>query len=205
MRYRQARNWPARLFVVLLAALAAWGVGLYRFGEGLPQAVGDPDSPTDAVVVLTGGSGRLEAGLELLEAGKAGAMFVSGVYQGTDVRRLLHLPQPADGAAKRLEIGNAADTTGNARETAAWMARRGFTSLRLVTGAYHMPRSLLEFRAALPRAAIVPHPVFPRHVKHDRWWAWPGTLSLIAGEYSKYLIAWIRIRLAAMLTPRPRP
>jgi len=199
MRYRQSRGWPARLLILGLIGLVVWAWGLYRFADGLPRAVADPAQGTDAIVVLTGGSDRLETGLELLVGGRAGALFVSGVYQGTDVRRLLRLSQRAGAWEKRIEIGNAADTIGNASETAAWMKKRKFRSLRLVTAAYHMPRSLLEFAAVLPRADIVPHPVFPQHVMQDRWWAWPGTLSLFASEYSKYLIAWIRIRLAAIL------
>ena len=94
--------------------------------------------------------------------------------------------------ASRVDIGTAVDTIGNARETAEWMARQGFTSLRLVTAGYHMPRSLLEFRHALPDATLIPHPVFPEHVKQEDWWAWPGTASLIVGEYSKFLLAWLR-------------
>ena len=52
-----------------------------------------------------------------------------------------------------------------------------------------MPRSLLEFRVAMPEVDIVPHPVFPDHVKLDAWWRWPGTAVLIAGEYNKFLVA----------------
>jgi hypothetical protein len=39
---------------------------------------------------------------------------------------------------------------------------------------------------------IIPHPVFPERVKQERWWAWPGTASLIVAEYEKYLLAWAR-------------
>ncbi len=39
---------------------------------------------------------------------------------------------------------------------------------------------------------LVPHPVFARTVKQDRWWAWPGTASLIVGEFNKYLLVWPR-------------
>jgi uncharacterized SAM-binding protein YcdF (DUF218 family) len=69
------------------------------------------------------------------------------------------------------------------------MREQGLRSLRLVTAAYHMPRSLLEFRRVLPNAEIVPHPVFPEPVKQRGWWPWPGSASLIVSEYSKYLVA----------------
>ena len=92
-----------------------------------------------------------------------------------------------------IVLGHGADdTVGNARETARWMAQEGYRSLRLVTANYHMRRSLLEFRRAMPGVEIVPHPVFPGHVKQRNWWRWPGSASLNIGEYSKYLIALAR-------------
>ena len=84
------------------------------------------------------------------------------------------------------------DTEGNATETAAWMKTQKFKSLRLVTANYHMPRSLIEFRHAMPDIEIVPHPVFPETFKQDDWWLWPGSAALLAREYSKYLIALVR-------------
>ena len=96
-------------------------------------------------------------------------------------------------------------TTGNALETTAWMAALNYKSLRLVTAAYHMPRSLLEFHHAMSGMTLVPHPVFPENVKQARWWAWPGTASLMIGEYNKYLLAlsrhWID-RLLEKTEPR---
>jgi uncharacterized SAM-binding protein YcdF (DUF218 family) len=88
------------------------------------------------------------------------------------------------------------DTRGNAVETAAWIREQGFGSLRLVTANYHMPRSLLEFRHAMPDIEIVPHPVFPENFKQDEWWLWPGSASLLASEYSKYLVALLRTTFA---------
>ena len=60
---------------------------------------------------------------------------------------------------------------------------------RLVTANYHMPRSLQEFRAVMPNLTIVPHPVFPAHIRLNDWWRWPGTAILLAGEYNKLLLA----------------
>ena len=72
------------------------------------------------------------------------------------------------------------------------MRQEGFNSLRLVTASYHMPRSLLEFSRVMPEVRIIPHPVFPERVKQERWWASPGTASLIVAEYQKYLLALAR-------------
>jgi len=71
--------------------------------------------------------------------------------------------------------------------------------VRLVTSGYHMPRSVLEFENALPDVTLIPHPVFPPHVKQQQWSAWPGTTGLIGGENNKFLLAWSRHKLMALL------
>ncbi len=170
---------------VVLAGLWLWG--LAHYAEAIPRPGADDGRQTDAIVVLTGGSFRLEAGAALLAQGRARKLFVTGVTAGVEAGRLLP-GLSAEQIACCVILGRYADSTvGNARETAAWMAGEAYRSLRLVTGSYHMPRSLDEFRAAMPGMEIVPHPVFPGHVKQDGWWRWPGTASLIASEYSKYL------------------
>ena len=183
-----------RLAALGLVAAAAWGIGLARFATQIPDAVADPDTATDAIVVLTGGSGRLDAGLDLLARKRAPKLFVSGVYRGVDVAKLLKVSKRSPSEIDCcIEIGHSAgDTAGNAQETAAWMDDHGYRSLRLVTSSYHLARGLLEFRLAMPGVQLVPHPVFAETVKQDRWWAWPGTALLIVGEFNKYLVVWPR-------------
>jgi uncharacterized SAM-binding protein YcdF (DUF218 family) len=183
---------PLRNLTIPLALLfLAYAGGLVWFAEGIPVTSEDTDTTTDAIVVLTGGSQRVQSGLQLLTAGKAKKLFVSGVYHGTDVTQLLHAQRQAPEAVQCcIVLGHTADNTlGNALETAAWMRQEGYHSLRLVTANYHMRRALLEFARVMPEVRIVPHPVFPENVRQDRWWAWPGTLDLIIGEYDKYLWA----------------
>jgi uncharacterized SAM-binding protein YcdF (DUF218 family) len=188
-----------RLVLGLLGGVALlWLAGFVWFAHTMPSEVADPSSPTDAIVVLTGGSQRFDAGLDLLAAGKAKKLFVSGVHHGVEIADLLHLahrtPEAAllDELACCIVLGHAADSTmGNALETASWMRREGYRSLRLVTAGYHMRRSLFEFARAMPEMRIIANPVFPEQVKAD-WWAWPGTAALIVGEYDKYLAARLR-------------
>ena len=183
------------LFLLALFLAGLWGIGLVRFVGDIPDQVEDTTSKTDAIVVLTGGSGRVNEGLALLDKDLAVKLFVSGVYRGLDVRKLLQLARrnPTD-LESRIGIGNAVDTIENASETAAWSSHNRISSLRLVTAAYHMPRSMLEFRHAMPGMRILPNPVFPDHVKQDEWWAWPGTTALFISEYNKFLMAWVRLR-----------
>ncbi len=187
--------------------LLFWLGGLVWFADSIPETVADPATATDAIVVLTGGSQRVQSGLQLLAAGKAKKLFVSGVYRSVDVMALLRTArQSPESVQCCIMLGHAADNTlGNALETAAWMRQEGFHSLRLVTAAYHMRRSLLEFSRAMPEVQITPHPVFPENVKQGRWWAWPGTLWLIQEEYNKYLVALARPWLTGSLVEPERP
>ncbi|MBO6519365.1 MAG: YdcF family protein [Rhodospirillales bacterium] len=197
----RGRRSPWFRTVIFFSALilGGWAAGLIAFSTQVPSRGSSSSAKTDAIVVLTGGSGRLRAGLDLLLAGQAGQMFISGVYRGVDVTQLLAiLKQRPDEVENRISIGNAVDTIENALETRIWMQKQGFRSLRLVTAAYHMPRSLLEFESAMPDIRIEPHPVFPEHVKQEYWWAWPGTMALMASEYNKYLVAWLRHRVKVL-------
>lgn len=180
--------------------LLLWLGGLLWFTASMPDAVDDADRRTDAIVVLTGGSERLDAGLALLATGKARKLLISGVDPTIETSELMRVSGlTPDNLHCCVVLGRAAnDTAGNALETAAWMADEGFSSLRLVTAVYHMPRSLLEFRRAMPAATIVPHPVFPGSVKHENWWRWPGTTALYVGEYVKFIAAQARGALEDM-------
>ena len=188
---RRSRRHGTVIIGIVGAGCLFWLAGLFAFLQSIPKQIENPATVTDTIVVLTGGSLRLQTGLELLQQGKASKLFVSGVHRGVDVEQLLRLarqlPTESDCC---ISLGHEADdTTGNAAETAIWMGKHGYRSMRLVTAAYHMPRSVIEFRHAMPNTTILLHPVFPEQVKLDKWWMWPGTAGLILGEYSKYLIA----------------
>jgi uncharacterized SAM-binding protein YcdF (DUF218 family) len=169
-----------------------WFAGLIWFAS--PPAAEIETVPTDAIVVLTGGSQRLQGGIDLLRERRGRKLFVSGVNQQVALDDLLRISGNAsDWASCCVVLGRDADNTfGNARETAQWIRGQGFRSLRLVTAWYHMPRSLLEFDRAMPEIDILAHPVFPDQVKRQHWWAWRGTAALLVSEYNKYLAALFR-------------
>ncbi|MBL8698981.1 MAG: YdcF family protein [Alphaproteobacteria bacterium] len=187
-------SWIRFLGLLLVVPGAAYVAGLVWFAESIPRAIGDDGSTTDAIVVLTGGVARVRTGLELLSQGRARKLFVSGVYRGVDVQELLRAQKQAPEALECcIVLGYSAETTeGNAAETKLWIEKEHYRSLRLVTASYHMPRSLLEFRRALPELRIVPHPVAPEAFRREAWWAWPGTLQLVVSEYHKMIAALLR-------------
>lgn len=185
-----SRRRPRRVLLLLAGLLVLFLCGFAAFALGLPKTPPPAGQRTDAIVVLTGGSERLKAGFEMLAEGSARKLFVSGVYRGVEVGELLNLSQGAsDELACCIALGyDAEDTHGNAQEVADWMRREGLSSLRLITAAYHMPRSLLEFRRALPEATILAHPVFPEGFR-EQWWSSARSALLLMTEYVKYLAA----------------
>ena len=135
---------------LIAAFLLVWALGFGWFAVALPQPV--DDVRTDAVVVPTGGGGRIQRGLEVLEQGRAERMFVTGVDR--EVR-------PEEFAAEfgvsdaRMEccvtLGYAAvDTRGNAAEAAKWVESNDVESIRLVTTDWHMRRAHLDLGRELP-------------------------------------------------------
>jgi uncharacterized SAM-binding protein YcdF (DUF218 family) len=190
-------------YLILIVGLIAtlWLGGLCMFVAAI-ESLNDPTTiadlePTDGIVALTGGSERVTAALELLQAHKAKKLLISGVHPGLTLDRLLgNQPVPQSLQKCCIVLGHAAGTTiGNAEETQIWMNLENYQSLRLVTANYHMPRSLMIFHAAMPEITIVPYPVAPEKVKLDGWWRHPGTASLLVTEYYKYLVAIIRLKL----------
>lgn len=172
----------------------AWAAGLVWYAGDVPRSSPDAGRQTDAIVVLTGGSNRLSTGLELLAAGRAKKLFVSGVYDGVEVQELLKLSRRSPTELECcITLGYSAESTiGNAYETADWMRDQGFRSLRVVTANYHMRRSLLELSMAMPDIELVPYPVVAPTVHLEEWWLWPGTASLLVNEYNKLLLATLR-------------
>ncbi len=203
MTRRGAKRLFRNLCGLAVLVVVIWLIGLWRFAEAIPSDVTAPDRTTDAIVVLTGGSLRVEGGLRLLAEGKAKKLFISGVYRGVDVTELLHVSrQSPDSVACCVVLGHAADNTlGNAHETAQWIESEGYHSLRLVTASYHMPRSMLEFTRAMPDIEIVPNPVFPEFLQEAPWWQSRRSAALVASEYSKYLAALVRPYVPAALLP----
>ena len=141
-----------RIFALLFLV---WVTGFLWFVVALPQPAGA--ERTDAVIVPTGGAGRIARGLAVLDEGLADTMLVSGV--DSEVRASEFAAQFGVSDARMaccVTLGFAAvDTRTNASETAKWVAQNEIASLRLVTSDWHMRRAAGELDRALPRHVSV--------------------------------------------------
>lgn len=201
----RALRWLLPPATVLAALLG----GFLWFLGAVAAAPGAPERRTDAIIVLTGGAERVRTGLDLLDAGQAPRLLVSGAAPRLTLAEFARAHgRGAAALAGRVTLGRAAATTvGNAAETAAWLRAQGLgeaASLRVVTAGYHMPRALLELRRALPDATLLPHPVGPSGLREG---AVPRSriAGLLLGEYLKYGIALTGLSALAPAREAPRP
>jgi uncharacterized SAM-binding protein YcdF (DUF218 family) len=183
---------PHKAFWRIGAAMlvVAYFLGFAFFVYSLP-APGVDSEPgfADAIVVLTGEGLRLETAAALLEHGYANRMLITGVYPSTTKEQLKTLAHGNERFSCCADLGfEATDTRGNAEEAARWVQAHGYRSLILVTSSYHMPRSLMEFSAALSGTRFIPYPV----PAVQSLTGWRGFMHL-QEEYLKYLASLARI------------
>lgn len=140
---KMLRYLAAALFMV-------WALGFLWFTVSLPQPAGD--EKTDAVIVATGGAGRIAQGLAVLERGLAPRMLVTGVdpeVRPEEFAVEFEVSQEQMDCCVALGF-MAVDTRGNATEAAAWIEQEQVSSVRLVTTDWHMRRASAEVARALP-------------------------------------------------------
>lgn len=188
-----------KIFYSFFICIALWLSGLLWFVQTIPTASASLPVSADAIIVLTGGKGRLEHGLQLLADRKAPVLFISGVGKNVTVGDLLLQARGELGKTIRklpesaIILGREAENTiGNAEETARWIQSRKPKSIILVTANYHMPRSISEFTELMPDLTLHTSPVFPDDFDLSRWWLNADNRSLVLSEYHKYIAGKLR-------------
>lgn len=174
-------------------------VGFIVFAVNVAGTTPPANPRAEGIVVLTGGSARIEGALRLLAEGRAERLLISGVNQAVSLGTL------AGTVDRDLELAlaccvdlgrDARDTIGNAAETRDWAAAKGFSSLIVVTSDYHMPRSMAELAEAMPDVKLIPYPVTNPDLHLGDWWNNAAAFALLVREYGKYLLATARVRIA---------
>jgi uncharacterized SAM-binding protein YcdF (DUF218 family) len=169
--------------------LLIWLLGFLWFAVSLPRPAGR--ERTDAVIVLTGGPGRIPRALAVLKAGMAPRLLVSGV----DPEVLPREFESEYSVPRRLmrcciTLGyRAYDTRSNAVEAANWLRSNRARTVRLVTVDWHMRRAAYELGRELPAGTIMLEDAVRSH----------PSLQILFLEYHKviarYLVdTWQRLR-----------
>lgn len=166
-------------------AALVYALGFLAFAVSLPQPLGARE--TDAVIVPTGGPGRIARGLEVLRDGDAREMFVSGVDPEVTQDEFAAQFEVTPREMKCcVTLGYlAVDTRSNADEAAQWLRENEFDTVRLVTTDWHMRRAAGEFRSSLPDTVQIVRDAVPSD----------PALGQLFLEYNKYLAASVSLGL----------
>jgi len=161
-------------------ALILYALGFLLFGVTLGAPAPDNAPRTDAIIVITGGTGRIEHAVDMLAAGRGKRLLIAGadpsVTKDDMIRRL-------EGRRRLVQCcvdlgSESVDTRSNAEEARRWLERRKYRSARLITSDWHMRRAAYEFRRQLDGKTVI----VADAVKSE-----PNFMTLFT-EYNKYIL-----------------
>ena len=149
--------------IVILFSFIAWLSLLYHMSKHDYLQEGDLLSTENSlIVVLTGGKGRIEKGMELLRKGNGKFLLISGVFKKEKVKNKYLFEDNLD--LKECCIffeEKAKNTFQNASEVSNWLKDKkvNIESIQLITSYYHIPRSFIIFKKFFPDKKIITVPV----------------------------------------------
>ncbi len=164
-------------FLSFLVLLYALGFILFGVTLGRPATASEK---TDATIAITGGAGRIEHAMDVLEEGLTKRVFIAGADPLVTKK---DLAERLGGKGRLIrccvDLGSeSVDTRSNAEEADRWLAKGKYKSVRLITSDWHMRRARYEFERVLDhKYKLVPDAVTtePR-------------FSILFSEYNKYLL-----------------
>jgi len=161
--------------------LLIWLLGFLWFAVTLPQPAGA--ERTDAVIVLTGGPGRIPRALTVLRKGLAPRLLVSGVDPEVLPREFMREYEVPDTLMQCcVTLGyRAYDTRSNAVEAANWLRTGSARTVRVVTVDWHMRRAAFELGRELPKGTVMLFDAVPSH----------PSLQILFLEYHKLIARYL--------------
>lgn len=164
----------------LIISIALYGIGFLWFlntSKSFPKC----ERKADALVALTGDTGRISEAIKLLRNGNGDVVFISGIRSALSRNSKLYRKNPRDFKENIVYGRKAIDTIGNAFETKQWLDRNpNISSFYLITSNYHLLRSKVVFNSVLSDYKICLHPVSGMKNKSTKF---------LFNEYSKYILA----------------
>lgn len=149
---------PAIVFLLWLVLFTRhWGTVIAE-SKLLPNLMNE----SDCAIVLTGGSGRVREGFDLLSRKQVKKLIISGVNEKSQLREIMpQLFLYGDIQEKDIILDRRSLTTyGNAQQTLPFVEALRCRDVMLITSNIHMYRSFRTFQAAYPSTIeIVKHAV----------------------------------------------
>jgi uncharacterized SAM-binding protein YcdF (DUF218 family) len=192
------------IFIILILIIIYFFVGLFNFQDKVLSLEKNKNIVNSNIVILTGGSNRIKEGLKIVNdidklAKTDFKILISGTGKGftkSSLKKILTSDFNLNLVDCCIEFESISkDTYSNASETYKWTKINDINSIILITSNYHMPRAILEFKNRMPNLKIFTYPITPKNHDIKNWLNSSDTVSLIFIEYSKLLIAGLRLKI----------
>jgi len=144
--------------------------------------VNETPKSVDVIIVLSGGTGRVDEGIKLYQMGYANEILFSGVGAPSMVREAESLGIPEN----HILLEDESDSTfENAKYSSEIMKAKGFTSAIIVTSPYHTRRAMVIFGQFFKKQHfIVCYATFDPSISSG-WWKNQTTRIEVLTEYLK--------------------
>ena len=196
-------------FIILISIFIYFILGFLDFKDKILSLEKNSNTLNSNIVILTGGSNRIKGGLKIINdvdkfAKNNLKILISGTGKGftkISLKKILISNLNLKLLECCIELESISkDTHSNAYETSKWVEINNINKFILITSNYHMPRAILEFRDKMPNLKISTYPIAPKNHNIRNWLNSSETFSLIFIEYSKLLIATLRIKILLTLS-----
>ena len=195
-------------FIFFLSSiLTIFFVELFKFKQEVLSFKKYRNKESSNIVILTGGTNRIKDGLKIIDGFENlkkinFKILVSGTGKGFTKKSLIKKIGP-NFNPKLIECcifldSLSKNTLTNAIETSKWAKNNNIKEFILITSNYHMPRAILEFKNVMPNKKIYTFPIKPRKHNIEKWLDSYETFSLIFGEFCKYIVASLRIKILSI-------
>lgn len=186
------------LFTALLLLFVILALLFSDFVSNIePHTEDTARSERGAIVVLTGGRGRIAEGLRLLTLDAGQVLILSGVNSRASLKSIFPAGLPRGLEERIILEKKSTNTYENALEVEKILRKRGYDSMIFITSAYHMKRALFIFTSLISSdITIEPIGVLSPNYDEARPWAYKN-LSINLSEFVKFW--WFRVWFALSL------
>lgn len=164
--------------LTIASIVLIWCTGFFYFMYITSNISNDDRHATDAIVVFGGKKQNLYVGIQLLKAGYAPVIFITGDKPKEEYDNFLK----NEHIAKEQFIFDehlANSQYNHALDTVLFLQKYQFQSLRVIVSAYQFPRAYKELKANIPsNITLIIHPISQK-IKND---------VLLLQEYVKYTL-----------------
>jgi uncharacterized SAM-binding protein YcdF (DUF218 family) len=179
-----------RLLLFISCLSIAWLIGLFIFIISMQSEKYD-NQKADVLLILTGGSERLNEGFKIFKSTDAKRIIISGVGEGVKKSDFSKYFSSYSVDPKLVILGKTAlDTVGNALEANIFMQTNDYKKMLVVTSIYHLPRTKIVFALENPDIDVSYHCVISNNYLSRSW----NNIDIIISEYNKTL-AYTAIKL----------